>query len=382
MRGKKVKIKESGILGKFTEDKKNDLKGLNFQINFTYNVEKILFARILATLLRSGINIADALVILEEQFVGKFKRVVSSVRGDIESGQSLAKAIQKHPKFFNKVYVGLVNVGETSGRLIETLEKVAQQQEKDLELKRKVQSASFYPVIVLLCLIGLAALLSFYILPQLVVVFASFYMSMPWTTQLLLKVAGVIRDYGFFILIALIVIVILIRIITSLKSVRPYWQGFLMVIPFVGDLIKKLNLARFSRILGVLLESGVPVNKALNTTIESLDNEVYKRLLSQVRKKVISGLSLGEAIEGLDKQDIFPKLVTQMISVGERTGTLEGNLIYLAEFYEKEIDHITKNLSVVIEPVLLVVVGIVVTFLAVAIISPIYEFVSTLSNSI
>ncbi len=357
-------------------------KVLNWHINFSFNVEKILFARILATLLKSGINIADSLVILEEQFVGRFKYVVSQIRKDVESGLDLASALEKHTKFFNKVYTGLINVGEKSGKLVESLEKVAEQQEKDLELRRKIQAASLYPGIVFVCLLALAALLSYYILPQLVFIFNSFYMTMPLSTQILLQTAAFIRDYGLLILILIIAFIIFISFIVKNKRIRPYWQGFLMSIPFFGELIKKVNLARFARILSILLASGISINEALEVTIESLDNEVYKAELKKVREKVFAGLSMGESIDELYKIDLFPKLVSQMISVGERTGTLENNLLYLAEFYEKEVDNISKNLSSIIEPILLIIVGFIVAFIAIAIISPIYEFISTLSHSI
>ncbi len=376
------KKNKNKILGKLAQAEQSNWKFLNLHINFSFNVEKILFARILATLLKSGINIADALVILEEQFLGRFKNIVRKIRKDVEDGITLSAALAKHPGYFNQVYVGLVQVGEKSGRLIQTLNKVAEQQEKDLELMRKVQSSALYPIIVFISLLALAALLSYYILPQLVVVFMSFNMPMPLTTRMLLWLAAFIRDYGFFLLIGFIILAVLIYFLLKVEKIKTYWQGFLLSLPFLGPLFKKINLARFTRILGILLQSGVSINEALTVTINSLDNKVYKRQLEKVKEKVISGFSLGEAIDDLYKTNLFPKLVSQMISVGERTGTLDDNLFYLADFYEKEVDNVSKNFASVIEPILLIVVGFVVAFIAVAIISPIYEFIATLSLSI
>jgi len=381
MPGNNQKIKKK-VLETLAKSKTKEIKYLNWHINFGFNVEKVLFARTLATILNSGVNIADALRIVEEQSVGQFKYAVSQIRKNVESGQGLASSLTSYPKYFNKVYIGLVNVGEKTGRLAECLNYVAEQQEKDLELARKVQSASLYPSIIFICLLGLAALLSYYILPQLLVIFNSFNMPLPWTTKLLLAIAEIIRDRGLLILILIIALIVFVRYLVRTKAIRPYWQAAGLSLPFFGELIKKLNLARLGLILGTLLKSGIRLNEALEIAIESLDNEVYKIQLKKVKARVLAGLSLGEAIENLYKFDLFPKVVSQMISVGERTGTLEKNILYLADFYEKEVDHVSKNLASVIEPVLLIVVGLIVALIGVAIISPIYEFISTLSHSI
>ncbi len=370
------------ILSALSEKRRWEFKNWNWHINFGFNVEKILFAKTLATLLRSKINIADSLVILEAQFSGSFKQAVGAVRKDVENGQTLSSALAKHPKYFNKIYVGLVNVGEKSGRLVECLQRVAKQQEKDLQLSRSIQAASLYPAIIFICLAGLAALLSYYILPQLIIVFTSFNMPLPWTTLALLWLAEFIRQYGPLLLILIIAGILLFRFLVNQEKIRPHWQGFLISLPFLGELLKKWNLARFCRILGTLLESGVSIHEALDTAIESLSNEVYRNLLKKVKAKVLGGLSLGEAIETLYKIDIFPRFVFQLISVGERTGTLEENLIYLAEFYEDEVENISKNMASIIEPVLLIVIGIIVAVIGSAIISPIYEFIATLSESL
>jgi type IV pilus assembly protein PilC len=381
MSNNKTKIKKQ-VLETLVESKTKEFKHFNWHINFGFNVEKILFARTLATILNSGVNIADALRIVEAQSVGQFKFVVNQIRKDVESGQDLASALTKYPKYFNEVYVGLVNVGEKTGHLAECLNNVAEQQEKELELARKVQSASLYPAIVFICLLGLAALLSYYILPQLIVIFNSFNMPLPWTTKLLLAAARIIRDWGLLILISIIALLIFVYYIVKTKAIRPYWQAVGLSLPFFGELVKKLTLARFCMFLGVLLKSGIPLNEALKIIFESLGNEVYKIQLKKIQARVLAGLSLGESIENLGRVDLFPKIVSQMISVGERTGTLEKNISYLADFYEKEVDNISKNLVSVIEPVLLIIVGFIVALVAVAIISPIYEFISTLSHSI
>ncbi|MBN1325770.1 type II secretion system F family protein [Candidatus Falkowbacteria bacterium] len=375
------KIKQR-FVNKLSETKGQEFKGLNWHINFGFLVEKILFARTLSAILRSGINIADALRIIEAQSLGGFKNIIKNIRLNIESGQTLANSLKKYPKYFNLVYIGVVNVGEKSGHLADCLDYVAEQQEKDLELSRKVQSASFYPSIVFVLLLALAALLAFWILPQLIVIFSSFNMPLPWSTKLLLWAADVIRDHGLLILAIIIAVLIFLNIFLRTKLIKPFWQAILMSIPIFGELMIKINLARFCRILGILIKSGIGFNDSINITIESLGNEIYKIQLKKIKEKVLGGLSLGEALQQIGRNDLFPQLVSQMISVGERTGNLEKNLLYLADFYEKEVDNISKNLSSVLEPVLLVLIGFIVVIVGVAIISPIYEFIATLSRSI
>ncbi len=207
-------------------------------------------------------------------------------------------------------------------------------------------------------------------------------MPLPWTTRALLWLAEFIRSYGPLVLVMIIAAIFFIRFLIKQERIRPHWQGFLMSLPLFGELLKKWNLARFSRILGTLLKSGVSIHESIDTTVDSLTNEVYRNLLKKVKAKVMGGLSLGEAIEKLYKTDIFPLFVFQLISIGERTGTLEENLLYLADFYEEEVENISKNLSNVIEPILLVIIGVIVAIIGAAIISPIYEFIATLSESL
>jgi len=358
-------------------------KHFNWHIDFGIRMEKVLFAKTLSTILNSGINIVDALRIIEAQSIGQFKSIVCKIRKDVEGGSTLASTIAKYPRYFNKVYVGLVNVGEQSGSLAECLNYIAEQQEKDMELTRKVQSASLYPIIIFSCLAILGALLSYYVLPQLMTVFSSFNVQLPWTTKLFLAGATIIVKHGLLILLSVIAAIVAVVYIVKSKIVRPfYWQAAFLSLPFFGKIIEELNLARLCRILGTFLKSGIPISEAVNITLDSLSNEVYENQLKKIQIRVVAGLSLGEAIENLHKPSLFPKVVSQMISVGERTGTLEKNLIYLAEFYEKEVDNITKDLASVIEPVLLIFVGLIVALVAIAVISPIYEFVSTLSHSL
>lgn len=360
---------------------KNFLSKLNLDIDINKrNVDLILFTRTLSVLLRAGINIDKSFYILEDQFTGSFSRVITKVRKNIEKGRSLSDSLQEYPRYFNEIYVGMVNVGEQSGTLVDSLLNLADQQEKDMELKRKIKAASLSPSIILACLIGLGVLMSYYILPQLITVFNSFDMKLPLSTQVLLWISEFLNKYLLFIIIGLIIFIIIFNMLLKIKAVKTQWQGFVLGLPIIGRLMQKLNLARFCRILGILLESNVPINQALKITINSISNYAYKKQLRKVLKNIRAGKSLSESIKNVKKNKLFPKIIYQMVNVGEKTGTLGQNLLYLADFNEKDVDNYSKNLTTVIEPVLLIVVGIVVALVAISVISPIYEFISTMSN--
>jgi len=364
-------------------EKKVRKKKLNLNISIgVKKVEIILFTRTLAILLKSGMNIVDAIAVLEEQFTSGLQKAIGQVRQDVSGGLSLADSLVKHPKYFNSVFVGLVHAGESSGNLVDTLFRISEELEKDLALARKIQAASLSPSLIFMSLIALASLLAYYILPQLVVVFTSFDMELPLTTRMLLGLSIFVKDFGFLVVVAAVIFVFIMRFILRIEFIRPYWQGLLMHVPILGQFIIKVNLVRLNRILAVLLQSGVPISDALDVTIESLSNRVYKIYLRRIKAKVVAGQDLGEVIKNLNKKNYFPQLISQMISVGDKTGTLETNLFYLSEFYERDLDSISKNLTTIIEPILLIFVGIIVALVAIAIISPVYEFVSTLSHSI
>lgn len=341
-------------------------------------LEKLLFTKHLATMVKAGIPIDEALATLVDHTKSiRFREVLVSVLKDVENGQSLAKSFLRYPKIFDHFYVSLIGVGEESGTLEENLDFLAKQLAKDLALRKKVQGAMLYPGVVFAAATIMGGFISLFILPKLVDFFEAFEIELPLTTRILLFVANTMKDYGVLIFSGFFLGLLLIYGVLHLPQVKPWWHRVMLKLPLFGGLLAYAQLARFSRNLGILLTSGVPVQKSLEVTAETLSNLKFKTDLLAVTSELTRGKDIGDALD-VAKYREYPLLVSKMISVGEKTGKLDETLVYLGDFYEDEIDNISKNLTTVLEPILLLSIGLVVGFLALAIISPIYELTGTI----
>lgn len=340
--------------------------------------EKTLFTKHLATMYKSGIPVTDALTTLIEQTSsGAFKRILRGVLDDIDNGQTLAKALAKHPKAFDDFYISLVRVSEESGTLETNLEFLAKQLKKDYSLRKKIQGALLYPMIVLGVMFAMGVFISIFILPKLVEFFNSFNVELPLVTKILIFIANAAGNYGIFIFVGLGLLAVLFRVLLNIPSVRLMWHKLIIKLPLFGKLISYGQLTRFSRNLGVLLKSGVSVVHSLDITASTLSNLKFQKSLEDISKRLSKGKDIGTEMKN-DKYKEYPPIVSMMISVGERSGKLDEVLLYLGDFYEDEIDDLSKNLSTVIEPVLLVIIALMVGFVALAIISPIYELTGSI----
>lgn len=354
---------------------------LTAQLNLFSRVsflEKLLFTKHLATMVKAGIPIAEALDTLVEQAKTRtFKNVLSSVLADIENGQALAKSLGKHPQVFDQFYISLIEVGEESGTLEENLEFLAKQLAKDYNLRKKIQGAMLYPALVFLATFIMGGFISLFILPKLVDFFEAFEVELPLATKILLFFANIMKNYGIVLFISAFVLLLLGYFTLQLSKVKSVWHRMILKLPLFGNLIVYEQLARFSRNLGVMLKSGVPVTRSLETTAHTLSNLKFKKDLLEIEKILAKGKNIGDTLEQ-KKFSEFPPLVAKMISVGEKTGKLDETLLYLGDFYEDEIDNISKNLTTILEPILLITIGLVVGFVALAIISPIYELTGSI----
>lgn len=342
------------------------------------HIDRLLFTKHLSVMIKSGIPIAEAVESLSDQTrTPAFKKVLLAMLADINNGQSISKAMSKHPKVFSGFYLSLIEIGEESGTLEKNLEFLSVQLAKDNSLRKKVQGALLYPGIVMAAtaIIGLA--ISLFILPQLVGFFDAFNTELPVATKILLFLANATANYGWLILISIVALVSGFLALIKTSKIKPLWHKALLNFPLVGPILRSISLARFSRNLGTLLTSGVPISKSLEVTANTLENLLYSSSLLSSGKHLQKGQSLAQSLEKAPYH-LFPSIVTKMVAVGEKTGKLEETLIYLGEFYEDEVDQFSKNLSTILEPILLVVIGLVVGFVAMAIISPIYELTGTL----
>ncbi len=340
------------------------------------SVDKLLFIRHLAIMLRSGLSLGEALQIVAEQTNSKrLQSIIGQLIRDVSNGMTLADAMRRHTRIFTSIMTGMIDVGESSGTLEENLDYIGTELEKDYELRRKIRSAMLYPIIVLSATLVLGIGLSIFILPRLVQLFSTFRVELPAITSVFLSIANFLITYGWYLVGGLAVLIIAWRATARLEPVRRVLDHIYIRLPIFSHLIINAQLARITRILSLLLKSGITINESLAITGNAVENLLYRDELSMAKEGVQKGKNLSTM---LSDDRYFPKMASRMIGVGERTGKLDESLGYLASFYEDEVDTATKNLSTILEPALLLFIGLVLGFLAVAIISPIYQFTGSL----
>jgi len=343
-------------------------------------VEKVLFTRHLAIMVKTGIPITEALdTLMEQTKSGLFKRTIRSMLTDVQNGKPLGTAMQKHPYVFSPLEISLVEIGEEAGVLEENLHFLTTQLEKELSLKKKVQGALIYPAIVFSLTFFMSMGIAIFILPRVIDLFSGLNVELPITTRILLYIANLLQDHGFIILIGGILLVVLTGFAWRLKQVKPVTHRVLLHTPIIGTFIRNVQLARLSRSLGTLIKSGVPINRSIDITARTLTNVVYQKSLYVATKSISAGNSLTGSI-GAFSPNLYPVITIKMIQVGEKSGRLDETLLYLADFYEEEVENMSKNLTTLLEPALLIFLGVVVAFVALAIIGPIYSLTGSISG--
>jgi len=335
--------------------------------------EIVVFTRQFATMINSGLPIVRSLNILGEQVSNqKLKDVLVGVRKDVEAGTSLSEALGKYPKVFNRLYVEMVKAGEIGGVLDETLLRIANQLEKDQELRRKVKSAMTYPTIVLVLAVLAAAFMLIFIVPIFARMFEDLGGTLPLPTRLALGISDLLAGFGGVLIAAALVggVIFFLRWKESEEG-RKVWGRVVLKIPFkIGDVVQKVALARFARTLAALSAAGVPVLQALEITATSSGNWVIENALLKSRDSIREGIPIYKPLEG---EPAFPPMVTRMIAVGEETGDLDGMLEKIADFYDSEVDAAVKALTSIVEPLMIVVVGGIVGGIIVAMYLPMFK---------
>jgi type IV pilus assembly protein PilC len=340
--------------------------------------DRLLFTKHLSIMLKSGIPIAEAFDIIQAQTkTPAFAKILQSVSQDIQNGQTLSKTFSKHTEAFDHLFISMIEIGEESGTLEQTFVFLSEQLTKQYALKQKIRGALMYPGLVVTAASIMGGFISLFILPQLVSFFDSFDSDLPITTEILLIFATTMKQHGVYIISGIGILLFALSMITRHPKVKPYWHYLLLKLPIIGTLITYSNLAYFSRNLGILIKSGVPIARSLEITEKSFSNIVFKRAIARVHTSLAKGISINNALSN-KSNIIFPQMVCKMVAVGEKTGKLDETLLYLGDFYEDEIDVLSKNLSSTLEPILLLVIGLGVGFIALAIISPIYELTGSI----
>jgi type IV pilus assembly protein PilC len=356
-------------------DLKEKKSGLNAEISLVKRVkasELTIMTRQLATMIASGMTLLRAFYVLEEQIENKLLReTVGAVREDIESGLSFSEALSKHPKIFNPLFVAMIRAGEAGGVLEQSLERIADQLEKDDSLRRQVKSAMAYPTVVLtfafLVLLGLIA----FIVPVFVGVFKDFGGDLPLITKFTVNLSKMVTGQWYILLAVMVGGFVGFKKWRKSDWGRPQWDRLRLRIPFkIGQTVQKIALARWSRTFSALYSAGVPIMQAIEVTGQTAGNAVVEDAMEAVIESVKSG---GSIAAPLKDAPIFPAMVAQMIAVGEETGNLDTMLTKVADFYEDEVAAAIKALTSILEPVMIVLVGGIVGFIVVAMYMPMFK---------
>jgi len=340
--------------------------------------DRMLFAKHMAIMTGSGMQILTSLEILRKQATSKALQVIlDQLITDIKNGQFLSVGLERYKNIFSDFFINVVKVGEASGTLSDNFKYLAEELKKRQELNKKIKGAMVYPIIILVATIGITGLLTFFIFPKILPVLKSINVELPALTRAFIKISDFLFQYGLFVFLGLIVLTIGVWFILKIKPVRLKWHQAILYLPLVGRMSKSINMTKFSRTIALLLKSDVKIVEALNITADTLTNLVYQNAIKETAEKVKRGDPISRYFA--TKPHLFPALVTQMISVGENTGKLDETALYLSEFYEGELDETTKALSNALEPIMLVIMGLIVGFVALAIITPIYKITETLT---
>jgi type IV pilus assembly protein PilC len=333
--------------------------------------ELVLFSRQLSTLVSAGVPLVQGLSILEEQVEGKlFKGIIHQIREDIEAGQSITDALRKHPQAFEELYVSMIKAGEVGGILDVILERLSAYLEAAETLKGKVKGAMMYPLVVCTIAGSVTLFLIIGVIPTFKSIFEGFGAELPFITQFLIDLSDFLRKYVILVLAAPFVFVYALKQYGKTEGGRRNLDGILLKIPVFGILLRKVAVAKFTRTLATLIKSGVPILQALETVAKTAGNKVIEIAVMTSRESVKEGERIATPLR---KSGVFPAMVIQMIAIGEETGNLDAMLSKIADFYDQEVDTAVKGLTSMIEPIIIVVMGLVIGFIVIAMFLPMFE---------
>jgi type II secretory pathway component PulF len=348
--------------------------GIGF-LNRIKTKDKVLFSRQLSTLINAGLPLVQSLRSVALQTTNKpLKLVINEIITDVEAGTSFSASLEKHPKVFNRVYISLISAGETSGTLDQGLERIADQQEKDADIVSKVRGAMMYPLIVLMVMMAVLGFMLIKVLPQVQSIYAGLKgVSLPLVTRILLAISHFLIHQWWIALIVIGLIGVFGTRYARTLGGRSIIDKLKMKAWPIGPLFMKMYMARFARTGTTLVSSGVPLIHVMEITSDAVDNVHIQKSIAKAIEKVKGGRSLSESLSG---DPNFLPLVPNMLSIGEQSGSMENMLQKVADYYEKEVDNQIKAISTIIEPVMMVIMGIVALTIVAAILLPIYGLVN------
>ena len=339
-------------------------------------VDRVFLTRHLAAILKSGINLTEALEVLQEDVQKPLlKKILVDAKKNLEKGQPLSMTFASYDKYFSPVFIGLIRAGESSGTLEDTLENLGNQLQRDYELRKKVQSAMIYPAILMFASSLIIVLLLTFVMPRLTKALLQTKVKLPAITRFFIGVSDILSAQPILTVVIFLGAIFFLILFFRRQKGKQIFLKFLQKIPISRELIKRLALARFSRTFLNLLKSGMPALEAIKITAQTVGNKSYEDALLNIAEDIKKGSPLNQSFK--KRIYLFPQLVVSIIGIGERTGTLERALLTISNYYEEEVDRILKNLVSLLEPLMLVVMGFVIAGIALSILLPIYQLVSS-----
>ncbi len=364
---------------------KRELSPLEQKINNWVNVhltrisliDKIFFIDHLQTMLHAGLSLTESLAILEKETENKkFKITIEQVRAEVEQGKQLSEALAPHTKLFDSMYVKMIASGEAAGTLEESLGHIVTQMKKQQTLNSSVKGAMIYPSIIILAIIVVGILMTTVVLPKLITLFDQFGSDLPIATKVLVAITKFMSNpinVAIMFLVLIGIIVVFIVFLKKSPGFKKAIHSLNLKLPIIGKVIQHINLARFSLTLSSLLKSTIPIIDAVDISAETCSNVLFKNTLHETATRLKKGEPMSQVLNSYEK--LYPPMVTEMIMVGERTGEVDRLLSELAEFYSTEVDRTMKNFSTVIEPIIIIILGLVVAGVAVAVIMPMFTLI-------
>src|SRR4051794_739683 len=341
----------------------------------------VAFTRQLSTLQDAGLPILRSLQILEQQQKpGLLKAIIGGVADEVEGGGTLSDAMANYPKAFDKLYVNMINAGEAGGVLDIILSRLADFMEKAAKLKKKVIGAMIYPAVVITIAVGIVSMIMIFVIPKFEQIFKDFKTDLPGITKILLAVSRwFANDYGWaYVLFAPIGLMLIVKLVRISEGGKYAVDMIKLKIPILGSILAKTSIARFTRTLGTLISAGVPILDALNITKETCGNEVYSKALAKVHDAIREGESMADPLRATKVCDA---IVVNMVDVGEETGDLDKMLIKIADNYDSDVDVLVGSLISILEPVMVVVLGVIVGFIVIALFMPMITLIQNISGS-
>lgn len=357
-------------------------KGLDREIALPGLGEKVktrdvvIFTRQLGTMIDAGLPIVQCLDILGNQTENKkFRGIIRQLKDDVESGSTFTEALRKHPKIFDDLFVNMISAGEIGGILDTILQRLSVYMEKSMKLKAKIKGAMIYPATIITVAGGVTAVLLIWVIPVFAELFSSFGQELPAPTQFVINLSNFTIAYFHFLIMAMVAAAVAVRYTYQTENGRMAMDRAFLEAPVFGDLIRKSSIARFTRTLSTLVSSGVPILDALLITAKTSGNKVVERAVLATRLSISEGNSISEP---LVQSKVFPPMVCQMIAVGESTGALDAMLQKIAEFYEDEVDNMVANLTTLMEPLVILFLGIIIGGLVISMYLPIFKLGSVI----